>query len=107
METLDQIVDKFVYSAIQHGLAMKEGGGRKANRWLKKVSVIYQKIAEIGCEERLKPLLNHENEYVRLSVACLAKELFPDEAEKVLKKLTKSSDPYVYISARCSLDKRF
>ena len=107
METVDQIVDKFVYSAIQHRLAIKDGSGKKANRWLKKVSVIYNQLVETGCVDRLKPLLEHEDEYVRLSVACLAKEIFPNESKKVLRKLTKSSEPYVQISAKCSLDTRF
>lgn len=104
METIEQLEEKFVYSATQHGLAMQEGGGRKANRWHKQILMLSDKFEENGCKDRLKKFLCHENEYVRLWAACLSIKTYPQESRKVLKQLMKSTDPYVYISAKAILE---
>ena len=104
METVEDLQSKFEYYAEQHYAALQEGGGSRANKWYKKIVKLHELSVNIMNENIFKRFLSHENECVRFWAACFCLQDSPQEAQSVLKKLLKSSEPYISISAKANLE---
>lgn len=103
METIETLKIKFEQYAIEQYLALCEGSGKKANRAHKKIQLLYAKIKDLNRVDVFTEFLHHEHENVRLWAAGFCLKVYPDLAEKELKKLLKSSDFFIRSAAKCTL----
>ncbi|MFS1511741.1 hypothetical protein VQL36_04790 [Chengkuizengella sp. SCS-71B] len=88
MDTLDDIIKKYVNSTIIHGKESEEGNYKLANKHYKLRSKFFEQIkghGELGRQELIK-LLSHENGHVRVGAAFHVLSFNPDLARNVLKK---------------------
>ena len=104
METIGNLQKKFEYYAEQQYIAFSEGGGRKANIWHKKIMKLYEMCQTLKCTDMFRTFLFHENENVRLWAAGFCRNEYPKESMKVLKKLLRSSEPIISLSAKVLLE---
>jgi hypothetical protein len=88
MITRENIKDRFLSAAIEHGQAIAIGDHRKANKIHKKVQSLYNQAKEQNQADVFSELLNEEDESVRLWAATLSLRVLPMIAEKALEKLT-------------------
>ena len=89
MQNISDVVEVFVEASIKYGLAQEEGNSNmmnKQSRIIIRLRKELKKNSESGLKQ-LKPLLAHENDYVKLTVASSLIPLIPKEAENTLKEL--------------------
>lgn len=90
MEDIDKIIEKYVKASIKYGEAQREGDSKTVNRQAAIVRKIREQLKQNSVYgiEKLEPLLEHENDYVKLKTAFSLLPLLPNKAEKVLQELT-------------------
>jgi hypothetical protein len=103
MMTKDNIKERFLIEAIEHGKAIAVGDHKKANKLHKKIQALYNKAKELGKTDLFSELLGESDENVRLWAATFTLKVFPDEAEKALKDLLVLTS-ITGLSAKTTLD---
>lgn len=84
----NDIVEKFVDASIKYDEAIKEGNAKKANKYSSMVRTIRKRLKDSGQLNLLISSMEHENDYVKLNVACSLIYILPNESKEVLKRLT-------------------
>lgn len=87
METImtrENIKDKFLAEAIEHGKATAIGDFKKSNKIHKKIQALYNKAKEQNQTDIFSEFLDENNENVRLWAAIFTLQTFPKLAEKTL-----------------------
>lgn len=84
---IEQVIEKFIYSSIMYGEAIKSANSRKANKYSKIVRTIRKELIINGKVQLLLPYLKHDNDYVKLSVASGLVFIQPEESIKILENL--------------------
>lgn len=90
MKDKDKLIEKYVKASIKYGEAQEEGDSKTVNKQssiIRKIRAELKQDSEFGLEQ-LEPLLEHENDYVRLKTAFSLIPLFPVKAENVLIELS-------------------
>lgn len=103
METLENLRDEYEKYCQEHWIAINEGNSRIANLIHKKITQITQKAKDSNLFDIFIPFLEHENENTKLWTACLYLDIYPKEALKVLKELSKSSDFIISFEAKATI----
>ena len=88
--TKEKIKEKFLNEAIDHGNAISEGNGTKANKIHKKIQALYSRAKELEESCVFCELLDNSSENVRLWAATFTLKTSPDLAEQCLINLSKS-----------------
>lgn len=88
MNSLDELVEKYIDSVIIHGKKSWDGDPKTANKHFILYTKCYIQICKYGKEgeQVLKTLLNHESHFVRCAAAY---HLLPFDSEVGLKMLKK------------------
>lgn len=103
-EIKDLIKERFVEYALKQSHAFDEGNSQKANKYHKKINLLFKQAQEQGCENVFKEFLDNKNENIELWAAGFCLEIDPIKAEKKLIKISTSSNPMMSISAKATLD---
>lgn len=106
METMntEEIKEHFINYTIKQSHASHEGNGKKANQYHKKIWELYHRAKEQNCIEIFKEFLDNPNENTRIWAAGFSYRTAPKSAIKVLKVLSKSSDPMIWLSVKATLE---
>jgi len=82
----EDLVDRFIISAQNMGMAVLDSEVREANRMYHHLRAIDLELRSRGKDERLKlePLLNHKNRFVKYYAAQKLLGLLPDRARAIL-----------------------
>lgn len=88
MITRENIKEKFLNDATEHGRAIAIGDHKKANKIHKRIQSLYNQAKELNQVDIFSELLNEVDENVRLWAATFTLKVFPDLAEKALIKLS-------------------
>lgn len=105
MESVDRIINQYIKAAIEYGEAAEEGVAERVNKNADIIWDLRKEIKnnrEIGLQI-LEPLLEHENEYVRLKAAYDLLPVQTKKAEKVLEDLAKGKN-YLVLKRKCYLE---
>ena len=86
--TKENIKEKFLKHALEHGEAIAEGDHKKANKIHKKLQKIYGEAKEQEALNVFVELLDEKEESVLLWAATFSLKNNPDVAVKSLEKLT-------------------
>ena len=85
MLNIDQLMEEFVETVIKRGYELEEGDVKKANRLFDKIKSLVTKIKKLeNYPEKMKELLHHENDHVKLKAAFELLPVYTEEAENVL-----------------------
>ncbi len=85
-----KIIQKYVDLVIKRGIFQEEGNSKESNKLYDKIEK-YRKTMKDNMElyiEDLKNLLNHENDYVRLTTAFTLLPFLEKKSEDVLEKIS-------------------
>ena len=87
MKNDEKVVNKFIKTSINYGIAIEKGDSKKANRQSKIIREIRKELFENNNINILEPLFENENEYVLLNVASSLISVFPDKSIFILERL--------------------
>lgn len=104
MEPLEILKKKFEDYVALHNDALAKGNGKMANRIHKKIQDLYHQVKNANQIEIFRDYLDSYDESMCLWAASLCLKTYPQEAEKQLVKLSKSTNPMISISAKAALD---
>ena len=106
METMnkEEIKEHFIKYAIMQNDALKNGNGKKANQFHKKIWNLYHDAKKQNYIEIFKECLDNTDENVKSWAAGFSYLIDSKLAKNVLTKLLKSSDPAIWLSAKAMLD---
>lgn len=86
----NKIVEEYIEAAISYGIYIEAGNSKKANVNADKMHEIRMKAKKAENYERyFFPLLNHENDYVKLYTAYFLLQSFPENSSVIIEKLSK------------------
>lgn len=86
----NKLIEEYVEAAINYGESIEKGNSKEANKNATKMHEIRNKIKQVeNYHNWFIPLLNHENDYVKLYSAYLLLQVVPEKAEIVLVELSK------------------
>ncbi len=91
MLDIDNLINEYVDLSIKRGheLTSPDGTAHKANQYFDEIKALAKKIKKIeGYEKKMKKLLNHENDYVKLDAAFELLPIYTQEVEDVLFELS-------------------
>jgi hypothetical protein len=89
--SLENALDVFVESSIEHGNAMESGDYRRANKAYASIIKSMKILKEGGKTDEFLKTLNHESPSVRLSSACALLSAYQTEALRALGDLANES----------------
>ena len=84
MDNNEKLLQKFINASIKYGEAIEIGDSKKANKQSAIVRGIRQQLIASDELQILTPILQHDNDYVRLSVATSLIFIMPQESKRVL-----------------------
>ncbi len=90
MNNMDKLIDQYVDVAINSGKAKEEGDYKSVNSYydiIQRIRIEMKKDPQYVV--KLEPLLQHDNEYVRLEAAFDLLPILTERAENVLSELSK------------------
>lgn len=106
MLNIDQLMEEFVETVIKRGYELEEGDVKKANRLFDKIKSLVTKIKKLeNYPEKMKELLHHENDHVKLKAAFELLPVYTEEAENVLYELSQKKGRMTTTSARITLER--
>lgn len=91
MKNIDDMIEEYIQLTISRGEALEEGNSKKANKQFDKIRKI-EKELKLDSDLYVKyfePLLEHENDYVKVNAAYSLLPLTTKKSEKVLAELSK------------------
>lgn len=91
MISRENIKEKFLNEAAEHGKAIAVGDHKTANEIHKKIQALYNQAKEQNQSDVFSELINNVNENVRLWAATFSLKVFPDLAEGTLMDLSELS----------------
>lgn len=86
--SVEDLVQEYEQGAAAHGKALAAGDHRSANRAHDKIASAYRELRRRAAALYLLPLLESEDENVRVWVAAHALEFAPEKGEPVLLEFT-------------------
>lgn len=90
VNNMDKLIDQYVDVAINSGKAKEEGDYKSVNSYydiIQRIRIEMKKDPQYVV--KLEPLLQHDNEYVRLEAAFDLLPILSERAENVLSELSK------------------
>ena len=89
MDNAKEIISDFVDASIKNGKAQEDGNANQANKFYSVIEKRRKWLVEHNelCNIDFLKLLNHENDYVRLHVACTLLHVKSEEAIATLSAL--------------------
>lgn len=90
VNNMDKLIDQYVDVAINSGKAKEEGDYKSVNSYydiIQRIRIEMKKDPQYVV--KLEPLLQHDNEYVRLEAAFDLLPILTERAENVLSELSK------------------
>jgi len=85
----DNLVEEYIALSVKYGELQVKGDYKKFNKIAERLSQIRQILrVKDNFVELFKPLLNHENDYVRMNTAYALLPFLSSEAEKVLEDIS-------------------
>lgn len=100
METIEQLKTDFLYNVAKYAEGLKDGSGKKVNRFQKKIINIHKRSIELKCDNLFITFLDSKDEYVKYWAAILCEEKYPNIVKNAYRDLQKSSEPIISLSAR-------
>ena len=91
MNTREDIKEKFLNEATEHGKAISVGDHKKANKTHKKIHALYNQAKELNQADVFSEFLYDTDENVRLWASIFTLKVFPKLAEKSLTNLSELS----------------
>ena len=89
MKNNEKIIQKFIHASIIYGEAIESGDVKKVNSQSKIIRKIRKQLKETDELNILTPILDHENDFVKLNVAASLITISPDDSKIVLQELEK------------------
>lgn len=91
MSNTNKIINQYINAAIEYGEAQEKGAAEKVNKNADIIRNLRQEIREDSEMnlQVLEPLLDHENDYVRLKAAYDLLPFCTSKVEQVLEELSK------------------
>lgn len=89
MKNNEKIIQKFIHASIIYGEAIESGDVKKVNSQSKIIRKIRKQLKETDELNILTPILDHENDFVKLNVAASLITISPDDSRIVLQELEK------------------
>ncbi len=87
MDNNTKLLEQFIDASIKYGESVEEGTSRKTNRYSKIIRTIRSELKSKGELEILIPLLNHNNDNVKLSAATSLIWIMEQQSKEVLEEL--------------------
>lgn len=87
---MKELIKKYIAASINYGAAQEEGDSKKVNKnaaAIRKIRLQFKENYPLYAKE-LEPLLQHENDYVRLKSAFDLLPVMTDKAEETLLELS-------------------
>lgn len=100
-KSTEELVAEYREAALQQHRT--RGTPKRFNAAARTIAKVYRELRNRGEEACLLPLLNHENETVRGSVAARALEFAPELGAPILESLEKEATPEVALTAEMTL----
>lgn len=91
MNDVDKLIQNLIIESIKQEEVTLSADSKKMSQQSTKLYKIKQKLRNLGIEacERMLPLLNDPNNYVRFNVALVIIQAYPEEARKTLLEISK------------------
>lgn len=86
--TKENIIEKFLFYATEHGYALWHGDHKKANEMHQELHSLYKTAKEINIPDAFSQCLDEEDANVRLWAATFTLKVNPDIAKKELLNLS-------------------
>jgi hypothetical protein len=107
MSELDTLIEKYRISSAKHGSALEAAKPKAANKEFDTILALKKELRSRGEEgwQRLRPLLQAQEQGTRYWAAAFLLDFVPDEAERVLSELASIPKSFVGLSAELTLNK--
>lgn len=99
----DDLLERYREAAIVYGAAAGETSPKNANRKVKQMNEIAQKLRSLGRENDLLQLLDDENQWVQLCAAGNVLEFAETAAMEKLRDLSATEDTWVSLTAQMTI----
>lgn len=104
MKKIEELIQSFVKSAQYIDENYISGDVNEHNKHAKNIIKITEHLDKRSILDRLKPLLNHPTNYVRLIAAYHLLSIDEESAKKVYKEIISKNIPFMSFNAKISLD---
>ena len=90
-EQVKKLIDNFAYFVIKQNECLNKGDWKQGNKYAKKYIKSFDEIRKIGdsVKEKMKKLLVHENDGIKVTAASFLLRYCTYEAMNVLKEISK------------------
>lgn len=98
MINLDNLIEEFLDKALKYGTGIKEGKNTIANKAHKRITSLYLKIDKLNGNGKLKKLLEHSDDGVRLCASSFLIHYYEDISVKTLNEIIDNDNIYSSIA---------